>query len=177
MPGSCGFQNFFVCNGSRADCESERPAGDTSASTVMPRNRRPQLQLFTIPRSQRSRARVGSRARPRCCSWRSSRRWSSCWCRSRRRCYCRSRCRCGVLRHAIHFSLQLLTSNRELPMIIQRLRIAQVTLSPSSPVAPGTSPRRAVAWNRCAPRDCGARCGGASKRPQLPADKTRVLRT
>jgi hypothetical protein len=29
----------------------------------------------------------------------------------------------GVPRHAIHFSLQLLSSNRQLPVVLQRLRI------------------------------------------------------
>jgi hypothetical protein len=33
-----------------------------------------------------------------------------------------------VLRHAIHFNLQLLSGDRPLPVILQRLRLAQIIL-------------------------------------------------
>ena len=54
----------------------------------------------------------------------------------------------GVLRHAIHLSLQLLSSDRLLPVILQRLRIAQIILRLSFRSAPATSPHRAMAWDQ-----------------------------
>src|ERR1051326_2652372 len=72
----------------------------------------------------------------------------------------------GVLRHAIHFSLQLLGSDRPLPVILQRLRL-------SFRVAPETLPHRAMAWDQ---GSALARFGDASKLPQSPADKIRAAR-
>jgi hypothetical protein len=41
-----------------------------------------------------------------------------------------------VLRHAIHFSLQLLTGDRLLPVILQRLRLAEVVCDFLFPLRP-----------------------------------------
>ena len=54
----------------------------------------------------------------------------------------------GLLRvfcHAIHFSLQLLGGDRPLPVILQRLRVAQIVFYLLLDLAPVTSPYRVAA--------------------------------
>ena len=80
----------------------------------------------------------------------------------------------GVLCHSVHFSLQLLSSDRPFASNPPAPASCADNPRPSFPAAPETSPHRAMAWGQDSPL---ARCDDASKLPQWLVGKPHALRT